>query len=153
MLIFGSASASFISWCTGVVSLFGNFSLFILARAEGAQHSCFYCPRTPNMPSARFHSTGHMYTCHQTAGLCGQRRPPIIFKFHSATGFWLSRRSSVQISSLNLCEWLSGDLLRGNMLPGGQRHTLFMELMAYLYPELLWLLVSLHGNEKKHVVD
>lgn len=56
-----------------------------------------------------------------------------------------------QTHSLKPSNWLLWGLLRGNMLPSGQQHTLFKELCLSLFwvssPQLC-LLPSFHGYEK-----
>lgn len=130
----------------------GSFFAYFGER-RSTPHSSVYCHRTPNMSSPCFRSTGRIYTCHQTAGPCGRWGRAIIFLFDSTIGFRLFFPQSPgwRTRSPRTSNWLLWDLLRGNMLPGGQQHTLFKELCLSLFwvssPQLS-LLASFHGNEK-----
>lgn len=152
MLIFGSAVPFPISPCPGVISQFGKFLCLLW---QVLKHSTFLCLLSQNTQHAEFlfpFRRPHVYTCHQTAGLCGHWSQAIIFQFDSTTGFWLAPQGpGWQTQSPKASNWLLRDLLRGNMLTCGERHILFKKLCLSLFWVSLpqpCLLASFHGNEK-----
>lgn len=150
MLIWGSAFALpciFMPWCCSPI---WQVSLLTLAGVKALRIPLFIAPGTPNTFSSRFRCVGHTYIKQQV--YVSKRRTAIIFQFDSTLDpDFLLRGSGWQTHNPKPSNWLLWDLLRGNMLPSGQRHTLFKQLYLSLFwassPQLC-LLASFHGNEK-----